>query len=56
MYYRKLIKLGGTLYVGVPSQIRDKLGLYRGGTVKVGLFTDGIHVLKDEEPKEVKHV
>jgi len=46
MYYRKIGKLGGSLYVGIPSKLRDELGLFVGDYVQVELCSYGIIINK----------
>lgn len=48
MYYRKIGKLGGSLYVGIPSKLRDELGLVLGDYMHVSLAGNKIIIERDE--------
>jgi len=53
MQYRKVIKLGGSLYVGIPSALRDALDIHAGDILQVSLSRFMLQMKKDATVKKM---
>ena len=54
MYYRKIIKLGGSLYVGIPANLCNELGLLRGDTAQIRMDSGAIMIQRDIGPAKIR--
>ncbi len=56
MWYRKVVKIGNSLHVGIPARVARQLGLEQGETVLVYLGDEGVLIRKDVKAKAIRTV
>ena len=54
MQYRKVIKLGGSLYVGIPASMQKALKFHTGDVVRVSLLPSAMLVEADSTPSRIR--